>query len=186
MTIPLPEKGKKTQTMDHHQYHWFSWPWNNKYCHSQDPPAHIFFSETSWNTANPELMKHCIEATDLRSTTVYLISQKISQSALARHNLQLKSYVFTSKDYTIGLVISVAMFVKAVLCAVASSTKLTPEHTNRNTVLVTDMSTQTWSGTQVLSTLQTGQSMLQRRTVHVGICHTFMHHCKHDRNIILT
>lgn len=49
--------------------------------------------------------------------------------------------MFTSKDYTIGLVISVAMFVKAVLCAVASSTKLTPEHTNRNTVLVTDMST---------------------------------------------
>jgi hypothetical protein len=51
--------------------------------------------------------------------------------------------VFIAKDYTVGLVISVTMFIKAVLCAVASSTKLAPEYTNRNTVLVTDMSTQT-------------------------------------------
>jgi hypothetical protein len=52
------------------------------------------------------------------------------------------------RSYTICLVISVAMFVKAVLCTVASSTELTSEHTHRDAVLVTYMSTQTSSGTQ--------------------------------------
>jgi hypothetical protein len=78
-TLFLKREKERLQTMDHHhKYHWFIWPWKNKYCHSKAPEAQTFFSETSWNTANLKFTKQCLQTTDLKDTTLYLISQKMN------------------------------------------------------------------------------------------------------------